>query len=284
MVNQKANWTSASLLGCLIVGWLATTSPLRAQTSGTWGPGGNGVYTNGYVGVGIVPIQSAFNVYSNTTGGGTLFNVDGGPAATGYRFVLSDGGVARFRIAPIGTTIIDAGGSNPALIVNYGGANPIAAQINGGISVSGDVTVAGNIAAKYQDVAEWVPATMPLLPGTVVVVDGDSPNRVAPSTHSYDTRVAGVISAHPGLILGEAGDGKEKVATTGRVKVRVDATKHPIKIGDLLVTSDKEGLAMVSVPVKLAGIQMHRPGTLIGKALEPLASGQKEILVLLSMQ
>jgi len=29
---------------------------------------------------------------------------------------------------------------------------------------------------------------------------------------------------------------------------------------------------------------MHRPGTLIGKALEPLEKGQGEILVLLSLQ
>ena len=74
------------------------------------------------------------------------------------------------------------------------------------------------------------------------------------------------------------------VATTGRVKVKVDATNGPIQIGDLLVTSGKEGLAMKSVPVEIGGVQIHRPGTLIGKALEPIASGQGSILVLLSLQ
>jgi hypothetical protein len=74
------------------------------------------------------------------------------------------------------------------------------------------------------------------------------------------------------------------VATTGRVKVKVDATNGPIRIGDLLVTSDKPGVAMKSVPVDVSGIRMHRPGTLIGKALEPLAQGTGEILVLLSLQ
>jgi hypothetical protein len=29
---------------------------------------------------------------------------------------------------------------------------------------------------------------------------------------------------------------------------------------------------------------MHRPGTLVGKALEPLTEGQGEILVLLTLQ
>ena len=39
-----------------------------------------------------------------------------------------------------------------------------------------------------------------------------------------------------------------------------------------------------SVPVELGGLRIHRPGTLIGKALEPLAQGTGEILVLLSLQ
>jgi hypothetical protein len=55
-------------------------------------------------------------------------------------------------------------------------------------------------------------------------------------------------------------------------------------VGDLLVTSDSEGVAMKSIPVDLGGTQIHRPGTIIGKALEPLASGTGEILVLLSLQ
>jgi hypothetical protein len=46
-----------------------------------------------------------------------------------------------------------------------------------------------------------------------------------------------VISAQPGITLGEKSDGKVLVATTGRVKVKVDASKRPIHIGDLLVTS-----------------------------------------------
>ena len=74
------------------------------------------------------------------------------------------------------------------------------------------------------------------------------------------------------------------VATTGRVKMKVDATNGPIQIGDLLVTGDKEGFAMKSIPLDIGGVRLHRPGTLIGKALEPLAKGTGEILVLLSLQ
>jgi hypothetical protein len=147
-----------------------------------------------------------------------------------------------------------------------------------------DLVVDGNIAAKYQDVAEWVPATIKMAPGTVVILNSSRRNEVMPSIRAYDTAVAGVVSAQPGLILGEAGDSKARIATTGRVKVRVDATTRPINIGDLLVTSDRPGMAMLSEPLDLGAVKIHRPGTLIGKALEPLASGQGEILVLLSLQ
>src|SRR5205085_11417141 len=102
--------------------------------------------------------------------------------------------------------------------------------------------------------------------------------------HACDMHVAGGVSAQPGVILGQGGSGGVLVATTGRVKVNVDAARHPIKIGDLLVTSGRPGMAMTSQPIRAGGTLIHRPGTIIGKALEPLASGKGEILVLLSLQ
>jgi hypothetical protein len=152
------------------------------------------------------------------------------------------------------------------------------------LSSSGDLSVTGNIAAKYQDLAEWVPSSEQLAPGTVVVLDSTKSNQVVASAVAYDTRVAGVISERPGIALGENGEGKVLVATTGRVRVKVDATRAPIQIGDLLVTSDMPGVAMKSEPIVIGGRKLHSPGTLIGKALEPLANGQGEILVLLSLQ
>jgi len=152
------------------------------------------------------------------------------------------------------------------------------------LDVNGDVRVSGNLAAKYQDVAEWVFAREKLVAGTVVALDPEKSNQVMASAQAYDTRVAGVVSSQPGITLGEAGAGKVLVATTGRVKVKVDATSGPIQIGDLLVTSDKAGFAMKSQPMMIGGRQLHAPGTLIGKALEPLPGGTGEILVLLSLQ
>jgi len=152
------------------------------------------------------------------------------------------------------------------------------------LHVAGDVKVDGDIAAKYQDIAEWVPAPKGLTPGTVVVVHAGEVNHVLPSSQPYDTRVAGVVSTRPGLLLGEAGEDKAKVAHTGRVKVKVDAQYGPVLAGDLLVTSPTPGHAMRSVPVNVGPVSVHRPGTLVGKALEPLREGQGEILVLLTLQ
>jgi hypothetical protein len=43
-------------------------------------------------------------------------------------------------------------------------------------------------------------------------------------------------------------------------------------------------MAMKSIPAKLGGVAFHRPGTIIGKALEPLQEGQEEIMVLLGLR
>jgi hypothetical protein len=164
-------------------------------------------------------------------------------------------------------------------------------EVVGNVNVTGtgNITAAGtieggNIKAKYQDVAEWVESSQKLPTGTLVVLDHTKSNHVIASSQAYDTRVAGVISERPGIALGEAGDKKVLVATTGRVRLMVDASKGPIQIGDLLVTSDIPGVAMKSEAINVGGVQIHRPGTLVGKALEPLDKGQGKILVLLSLQ
>jgi hypothetical protein len=192
---------------------------------------------------------------------------------TGSRYVWNVNGAEKMRLDSSGNVGI---GTTPGASYKL--------DVNGQAHVSGDMTVDGNIAAKYQDVAEWVPSTQKLAAGTVVVLDTGKINHVQASTKAYDTAVAGVVSDTPGIILGQGDGDKLKVATTGRVKVKVDATRAPIKVGDLLVTSDMEGVAMKSTEVDLGGVKIHRPGTIIGKALEPLDKGTGEILVLLSLQ
>jgi hypothetical protein len=205
------------------------------------------------------------------------FQVDGAVSAgnTPIAFQVLTGsnasGVERLRVTSTGD--VGIGTSVPAQKLH----------VVGNLRVDGEVT-GTNIKAQYQDLAEWVPSNSDLEPGTVVILDRAVGNGVTASSGAYDTTVAGVVSAKPGIILGEEGLAKEKIATTGRVRVKVDASAGPIAIGDLLVTSPKSGRAMKSSPIEVGGFGIHRPGTILGKALEPLPSGEGEILVLLSLQ
>lgn len=126
--------------------------------------------------------------------------------------------------------------------------------------------------------AEWVESGRKLKPGTIVVVDPNADDGVRPSSRAYDTSVAGAISAQPGLALGAAGESKSLVAQSGRVRITVDAQYGAVRPGDLLVTSPTPGHAMVAKAGKV------KPGMILGKALQPLAKGQGEILALLTLQ
>jgi hypothetical protein len=275
-------------------GYLRSTAnlPLFVGTNGT--PEAMVVTNTGDIGIGGAPFKGArFEVradqgvaagehgliYASRAGQGTGgvfmgYRANGTAATGGYLRGISNLPLFVGTTATPEAMVINDNGS-----VGVGTSAPVSK-----LHVVGDITVTGNINAKYQDVAEWVPSTQKLAVGTVVIVDAGGVNRVLASKAAYDTSVAGVITGQPGLLLGEAGEGKVKVATTGRVRVRVDATRAPIRAGDLLVTSDVEGVAMRSEPIRLGGRQFHAPGTIIGKALEPLEKGTGEILVLLSLQ
>jgi len=251
---------------------------------------GSATCTNNVAGIGnTVPVR---NIVISGLGSATFQLSTRGSAPTvsdGFQFqqvgvgshlINEENGIMAFWTNANQRMTIDATGR-----VGIGTATPaFALDIVGAIHSTGDITSNGSIAATYQDVAEWVPSESDLQPGTVVMIAIDSDDHVVASHSAYSTAVAGVVSQNPGLVLGKAGLNKEAIATTGRVKVHATAQNGAIKRGDLLVTSDIPGTAMRSTPISIDGRTFHQPGTIIGKALEPLTDGTGDIMVLLSLQ
>ena len=92
-----------------------------------------------------------------------------------------------------------------------------------------------------------------------------------------DPRVIGVVTDTPGVLLGgPKRSGAVAVAIQGVVQCRVEVGSQPIVAGDLLIASRTVGYACRAD----AGVA---PGTLLGKALGPLAKGQGVIPVLLGV-
>ena len=307
--DQQSSYLKVSRRNNVIAIVLLLLLGCFAETPAQWTNGTDISNTNsGNVGIGT-PMPTALLEIRRSQNAGTTVILDNpfttNPNSAYSGIFLKQGGANRFFLGSINdNNNIHFGGPGAVQFWNFTNApilfstnNAEAMRLTGAgnlgigtaspterLEVTGNIKVSGTISAKYQDVAEWVESSEELSAGTVVVLDGTKSNQVIASTKSYDTRVAGVISARPGITLGEHADGKVLVATTGRVKVRVSAKNGAINIGDLLVTSDQHGVAMKSSAVRVGGVRMHRPGTLIGKALEPLTQGTGEILVLLSLQ
>jgi hypothetical protein len=148
----------------------------------------------------------------------------------------------------------------------------------------GDVEITGDIRLTNADCAEDfdIAGLEKVAPGTVMVIDSEG--ALCPSEKAYDKRVAGVISGagkyKPGIILDkqESSNNRMPIALMGKVFCKVDAQYGAIEVGDLLTTSPTPGHAMqVDDPFKALG-------TIIGKALRPLANGQGLIPILIALQ
>jgi|SRR5215813_11489638 len=112
----------------------------------------------------------------------------------------------------------------------------------------------------------------------------DNEGALLPSSQAYDKKVAGVISGagnyKPGIVLDrqQIQDKRMPLALIGKVYCKVDAQYSPIEVGDLLTTSPTPGHAMkADDPLKAFG-------AVIGKALQPLATGQGLIPILVALQ
>lgn len=143
----------------------------------------------------------------------------------------------------------------------------------------------GNVYAKSfrpqsGDFAKSMQVSQAVEAGDVLVVDRNNPDWLRPADTAADAAVVGVVAAEPGVILGESKETSHKnqpanapVAISGIVQCKVDAGYGAIQIGDLLTTSATPGYAMRA--------QNPAPGTVIGKALQPLDTGTGVIRIII---
>lgn len=152
-------------------------------------------------------------------------------------------------------------------------------NVDGNLVTTGDIqlTNAADCAEDF-DVYDIEQAQ----PGTVMVLGEDG--KLRQSQMAYDKRVAGVISGagdyKPGIVLDKQHSriGRKPIALIGKVFCKVDAQYGSIEVGDLLTTAPTPGHAMRAVdPLKAFG-------TVLGKALRPLAEGRGLIPMLIALQ
>jgi len=158
------------------------------------------------------------------------------------------------------------------------------------VEAEGTIWSAHGIDTKPHDLAENYYSEQELEAGDVVILDGTR-DGILRSDKPADRSVLGVISTEPGVLLNAEHDDVERtddkkaypLALCGRVPCKVTDENGPINPGDLLVSSSTPGHAMKAKAVMVGGVEIYTPGTVIGKALEPLSfeKGVIEVFVFL---
>ncbi len=186
--------------------------------------------------------------------------------------------------AAIAAYNLNLDGTGAAIFAKKEGIQGHAGFFDGNVFVTKKLTVGDDIVLANADCAEDfdIAGLEKVEPGTVMVIDEEG--SLQPSDRPYDKRVAGVISGagnfKPGIVLDkqESSNNRMPIALLGKVYCKVDANYGAIKVGDLLTTSLTPGHAMK------AGDPMKAFGSVIGKALKSLASGEGLIPILIALQ
>jgi hypothetical protein len=162
-------------------------------------------------------------------------------------------------------------GSNGPIISGYNGNVGIGTTaptyklvvVGIGAATGGWITVGPDIAENYPTYDLSIEA------GDIVAPDPQNPKFIVKTSQSYQNSLIGVISTNPGFIMtgnddfftsGKISKDNERlVALAGRVPVKVSTENGEIKVGDLLTSSSKPGVAMKATEL----------GRVIGIALEP---------------
>lgn len=113
----------------------------------------------------------------------------------------------------------------------------------------------------------------PVESGDVVVLDRFHVGALRLASSALDPGVVGIVGDAPEAI---AAGGEAPIALIGTVRCKVDAEYGAIAAGDLLVASPTPGHAMKAPKAA--------PGTIVGKALEPIDAGTGLIKVMVMLR
>jgi hypothetical protein len=237
----------------------------------------NAAYTSlyqsgGYDSGAVVDIGSTSTDYQGNSGWASTWNSN---------LLLSGLDYTTVTFHDSGTSVGALGYHNNQFFVDGAGSwGPVSLGINtrtpshaltvvGDANVSGNLYLHGNITGY--DLAEFISGDGTLEGGDVVEIDTAKDEAVVKAAEPYSTRVAGIVSADPGLKMNKDADNNIKdrvpVALAGRVPIKVSAENGPIERGDLLTSSSTPGYAM-----RCASVQQCR-GAIVAKAMGELKKG-----------
>ena len=243
-------------------------------TYGVWGwansPDGYGVYGTNNQGHGVYGYTGGdWNWISGVYGQATQAHANG---VTGWN---TGSGIGVYAVSEGGTAVIAKGGGT----VLMGVYDRTTDNRRFRVDKDGEVYADGSFHSGGADFAELYPAAEELPPGTVVAIGEDG--LVVPASSLRPTAVMGVVP-QKSTIVGNSPDepgarrGMVPVAILGMVRVKASAASGPIRPGDLLTAGSVPGTAEKAV--------WATPGTVIGKALEALPSGEGEIRMLVTLR
>lgn len=132
-------------------------------------------------------------------------------------------------------------------------------------------------------------------------IEGTPIVQVAQATETNSHAVAGVVHSRfnievvadtendptPGMQItpaGPVGPGEYLLLVVhGPARVKANVVGGAVQPGDLLSTSDIAGAATKAETIKLNGVLTSVPGTILGKALEPLTASQDFIYIFVTL-
>jgi hypothetical protein len=260
----------------------ATTTAGRA-VQGFAGSGGIGVIGDSDA-RGVIGTVSRANCPGGGSAGNIAYGVGGCAGGT-----AGDGVIARASTgAGMRSTVLDVNGT---IFVGLKQVNGVISQVVR-IDSTGKGFFNGGTQTGGADYAESVKAAdrSRLSPGDVLTIDTAHGRTVRESAGANSSLIAGVYSTKPSMLavgahgINDKRRGEVPVALVGIVPTKVTAENGAIHRGDLLTTARTPGRAMRSRAVKVGGVPIYRTGTILGKALDALPSGQGVIRVLVTLR